>query len=153
MDEPDVPGLPGRKDSTRPEAAQAVDQTRSDASIGRQGHALPQFALDAANRQVARLSAALAGAADTIDELGGGVDPPLPEAFKGFAANASGTLRDLADRAGEQDASQFVRNLQRIAASHPVATAGIGAAIGAVLGLVLVRLGSTRDGEDASLPT
>ncbi len=109
-------------------------------SGGRDRSALPQFAADAANRQIARVSTILSEAANSIDELAG-ESSALPANVSGFASSASGRLRDLAERAAAQDAGKLVDTLQRSAASHPFATAGIGAAIGAVLGLALVRFG------------
>jgi len=107
--------------------------------------ALPQFAIDAANRQVARVSGILNEAADSIDGLAGGEESVLPAPIRGFAASASDMLRDLAERAEAQDAGRLVQSLQRQAAASPMATASIGAAIGALLGLALIRLGPSAD--------
>jgi ElaB/YqjD/DUF883 family membrane-anchored ribosome-binding protein len=102
--------------------------------------ALPQFAADAANRQIARVSTILSDAADSLEELAG-ESSALPANVSWFASAASGRLRDLAERTEAQDAGKLVDSLQRSTARHPFATAGIGAAIGAIGGLALVRLG------------
>lgn len=103
--------------------------------------AVPQFALNAVNAQVGRVSDILSSAADTIDDLLSNNGSALPESAQGFVKNASGKLRELSDRATEEEAGKLLETLQRTAAEHPVATASIGAAIGTALGLALSRLG------------
>lgn len=103
--------------------------------------AVPQFALNAVNAQVGRVSEILSSAADTIDELLSNNGSALPESAQGFVKTASGKLRELSDRATEEEAGKLLETLQRTAADHPVATASIGAAIGTALGLALSRLG------------
>lgn len=101
---------------------------------------IPQSALDAANGQIGRVAQALSGAAESIDEVVADDQVALPEAVKGLAASASGTLRSYADRASAQDAGQAFEGLQRAAAAHPVAAAGVGAAVGAAMGIALAYL-------------
>ncbi|MEP6785936.1 MAG: hypothetical protein ABI898_09375 [Sphingomonadales bacterium] len=103
--------------------------------------AVPKFAVDMVNAQVGRVSEILVAAADTIDDLMKSNGSALPEAAKGLATTTSGKLRDLSERATEEEAGKLLENLQRTAADHPVATASIGAAIGTALGLALSRLG------------
>jgi hypothetical protein len=57
----------------------------------------------------------------------------------------SGKLRELADRATEEEALQLLEGLHRSAARNPAVTAGVGAALGAALGLALARLGPKPD--------
>lgn len=104
------------------------------------GQGLPKFARDAIGAQATRISDILVAAAAAIDELAAS-NTSLPDGAKGFANTASSRLRGLADRATEDEAARLVETLRRTAASHPVATASIGAAIGAALGLALSRLG------------
>jgi hypothetical protein len=100
-----------------------------------------QFAQAAVSAQVGRVSEILNGTADSIDELLGGSNSPLPESAKGYVTSTSGKLRELADRATEEEASKLLRNLQQAASSHPAATMSLGAALGAALGLALAKLG------------
>jgi hypothetical protein len=93
------------------------------------------------NAQVGRVSEILNGTADSIDELLGGRNSPLPDTAKVYVTSTSGKLRALADRVTEEEASKLLRNLQQAAASHPAATMGLGAALGAALGLALAKLG------------
>lgn len=106
--------------------------------------AVPQFALNAVNAQVGRVSDILSSAADTIDELLSSNGSALPESAQGFVKTASGKLRELSDKATEEEAGKLLETLQRTAADHPVATASIGAAIGTALGLALSRLGKAN---------
>jgi hypothetical protein len=131
------------------------DGTTDDVGTARSapgaGSAIPQFAINAANRQVARVSEVLSGAADSIDDLLASEQLPLPDQVRGFATSASETLRKYSDRANPEEAAKLIDTLQSKAASHPVATAGIGAAIGAALGLALARL-SASSNRSASEP-
>lgn len=102
--------------------------------------AIPKFAMNAVNAQVGRVSEILTTAADAIDELGKNSALALPDGAKGFVSSASAKLRDLADRATEEEAGSLIKALQRNAADHPIAAAGIGAAIGTALGIALSRL-------------
>lgn len=113
---------------------------------------VPKFALDAVGAQVGRVSDILSSAADAIDDLLTSNGAALPESAQGFVKNASGKLRELSDKATEEEAGKLLENLQRTAADHPIATAGIGAAIGTALGLALSRLGraSTKPSSAAS---
>lgn len=100
-----------------------------------------RFAQTAVNAQVGRVSEILNGTADSIDDLLGGSNSPLPDSAKGYVTSTSGKLRELADRATEEEASKLLRNLQQAASNHPAATMGLGAALGAALGLALAKLG------------
>jgi ElaB/YqjD/DUF883 family membrane-anchored ribosome-binding protein len=100
-----------------------------------------QFAVKAVDRQFGRLSGALNGVADSIEEFVDRPDSPVDETLKGYAASASEKLRSLAERTGDQDAAEMLGSIRRAAVDHPVATAGIGAAIGAALGFALVAFG------------
>jgi hypothetical protein len=102
-----------------------------------------KFMLNAVNTQVGRVSEILNGTADSIDEILGGKDSPLPDTAKGVATSTSAKLRELAGRANEEEAAKLIKGLQRTAANHPAATAGIGAALGAALGLALAKLSKT----------
>ncbi|UVO52801.1 hypothetical protein [Sphingomonas sp. SUN039] len=104
-----------------------------------------RFALGAVGGQIDRVSSILTGAADSIDEILGGNNSPLPDSAKGVVTTTSGKLRELADRATEEEALQLIEGLQRSAARHPAVTAGVGAALGAALGLALARLGPKPD--------
>lgn len=107
------------------------------------GFQVPKFAMDAIGAQATRVSDILTAAADTIDELN---TASLPDTARNFAGTASSKLRGLADRATEDEAARLVEALQRTAASHPLATASIGAAIGAALGMALSRLSRPAKG-------
>lgn len=133
MDDLDIPAHDDATDTAAPAAA----ETRTAATPSR----VMKMAQTAVGAQVGRVSEILINAADSIDDLLGGSNSPLPEGAKTYVASTSGKLRDLADRATEEEAGKMVEALQRTAASHPAATAGIGAALGAVLGLVLAKLG------------
>jgi hypothetical protein len=100
-----------------------------------------RFALGAVGGQIDRVSSILSGTADSIDEILGGNDSPLPDSVKSIVTTTSGKLRALADRASEEEALQLLEGLQRSASRHPAVTAGVGAALGAALGLALARLG------------
>jgi hypothetical protein len=100
-----------------------------------------RYALGAVGGQIDRVSAILTGTADSIDEILGGTNSPLPDSARGYVTTTSGKLRELADRANEEEALQLIEGLQRSAARHSAVTAGVGAALGAALGLALARLG------------
>jgi len=100
-----------------------------------------QFAFNAVDRQFGRLSGALNGVAESIDEFVDRPDSPIDDTLRGYATSASEKLRSLADRTGEQDAAEMLGSIRRAATKYPVATAGIGAAIGAALGVALVAFG------------
>ena len=110
---------------------------------------VPQFAIDAANVQVARVSGALTQTADTIDQLLLESASALPEPVLGMVRTASGKLRDLADGTGEQDAAVLLGRLEQAAARNVAITVGVGTAIGAALGLAFTRaarVGASRHG-------
>lgn len=112
-----------------------------------------QLAQTAVNAQVGRVSEILNGTADSIDELLGGSNSPLPDSAKGYVTSTSSKLRELAGRATEEEASKLLRNLQQAASSHPAATMGLGAALGAALGLALVKLGGPSQSRASSAKT
>ncbi len=115
--------------------------SRSDAQPGAGRSAFSQFAIVAVDRQTARLSSALTGVAESIETLVDRADPPLDDVFRGYGSAASDRLKTLAARIDDQDAAEMLGNIRRVAVDHPVATVGIGAAVGAVFGLAVVTLG------------
>jgi len=115
--------------------------SRSDAQPGAERSAFSQFAIVAVDRQTTRLSSALTGVAESIEALVDRADPPLDDAFRGYGSAASDRLKNLAARIDDQDAAEMLGNIRRVAVDHPVATVGIGAAMGAVFGLAVVTLG------------
>lgn len=115
--------------------------------------AFAQFAVDAVDRRIGRVTGALTGIADSFDDLIARADPPIAEPFAGYAASASDGLRKLARRAGDQDAAGLIGGIGRAATSHPVATAGIGAAMGAAIGLAVVALGRSADRAQPGIAT
>jgi hypothetical protein len=121
------------------------DSTKSTAERSGIASSVSRYALSAVGGQIDRVSSILTGTADSIDELIGGNDSPLPESVKGVVMTTSGKLRELADRATEEEALQLLEGLHRSAARNPAVTAGVGAALGAALGLALARLGPKPD--------
>lgn len=106
-----------------------------------------QFAIATVDRRIGRVAGGLVGLADSFDDIVRRADPPLAEPFSGYAVSASDGLRSLARRAGEQNAVELIGGIGRAAKNHPVATAGIGAVVGAAIGLAIVALGrSTENG-------
>ena len=103
---------------------------------------VPQFALDAADAKIATWSAAIIDAADTIERLVASESLPVPHGVRDLATTTTAKLRSLGTKSSEQDAAEMVAGLQRTAAAHPAASIGIGAAIGAALATVLVRMGA-----------
>lgn len=103
---------------------------------------VPQFALDAADAQIATWSTAVVDAADTIERLVASESLPVPDAVRDLATSTTQKLRSLGQSASEQQAADLVAGLQRTAAAHPAAAIGVGAAIGAALAGVLIKLGS-----------
>lgn len=102
---------------------------------------LPKFALDAADDQIARVAEILTTAANAIEALLDNKALPLNNTIREFVVSSAGKIRGLADRATEKEAADLMVALQRAAANHPAATAGVGATIGASLGVALVALG------------
>ncbi len=103
---------------------------------------VPQFALDAADARIATWSGAIVDAADTIERLVASESLPVPDTVRELATATTQKLRSLGAQSGEIDAAELVSGLQRRAAAHPAASIGIGAAIGATLATLLVRLGT-----------
>ncbi len=115
--------------------------SRSDVQPGVERSAFSQFAIVAVDRQTARLSSALTGVAESIETLVDRADPPLDDVFRGYGSAASDRLKTLAARIDDQDAAEMLGNIRRVAVDHPVATVGIGAAVGAAFGLAVITLG------------
>lgn len=105
---------------------------------------VPQFALNAADAKIATWSGAIVDAANAIEQLVGAESLPVPDAVRDLATTTTRRLRDLGTQAGEQEAREIVLGLQRTAAAHPAAAIGAGAAIGAALAALLVRLGTSE---------
>ena len=103
---------------------------------------VPQFALDAADAKIATWSGAVIDAADTIERLLSSESLPVPDAARDLAKTTTQKLRSLGTTASEQQAAEVVAGLQRTAAAHPAASIGVGAAVGAALAALLVRLGT-----------
>jgi ElaB/YqjD/DUF883 family membrane-anchored ribosome-binding protein len=112
-----------------------------------------QLARTAASGSIDRVSGILTGAADSIDEILGRSDLPLPESAKSAVSSTSNKLRAIADRATVEEAEKLLENLQKTAAYHPAATAGIGAAIGAALGIALAKLGDSNGSKSGARKT
>jgi ElaB/YqjD/DUF883 family membrane-anchored ribosome-binding protein len=130
-------------DANSPEGgAAAVPAVRTSANTGSATRLIPQFAIDAADQQVTRVSSALDEAADAIDRLVADNGAALPEPISEMVRAASEKLRGAAATAGQQDAEVILNKVQQLAARNPATTIGIGAALGAALGLVITRLGS-----------
>jgi hypothetical protein len=123
---------------TKPRPGSSARTTKSP----RMASSVSRYALGAMGDQIDRVSSILTGTADSIDEIVSSTTSPLPDLVKGVVKSTSGKLRELADRANEEEALQLLEGLQRNAARHPAVTAGLGAALGAALGLALARLGS-----------
>jgi ElaB/YqjD/DUF883 family membrane-anchored ribosome-binding protein len=115
--------------------------SRSDVQPGAERSAFSQFAIVAVDRQTARLSSALTGVAESIETLVDRADPPLDDVFRGYGSAASDRLKTLAARIDDQNAAEMLGNIRRAAVDHPVATVGIGAAVGAAFGLAVITLG------------
>jgi ElaB/YqjD/DUF883 family membrane-anchored ribosome-binding protein len=103
---------------------------------------VPQFALDAADAKIATWSGVVIDAADTIERLLSSESLPIPDAARDLAKTTTQKLRSLGTTASEQQAADVVAGLQRTAAAHPAASIGVGAAVGAALAALLVRLGT-----------
>lgn len=114
---------------------------------------VPSFALDAADAKIATWSGAIIDAADTIEKLIGAESLPIPETVRELATSTTQKLRSLGTTAGEQQAAELVASLQRSAAAHPAASIGVGAAVGAALATLLVRLGKVNDVSPATAGT
>ena len=111
--------------------------------------AFPQFALDAADRQIEKVGSSLTGAADAIDEAFERGSLPGGDALQRYAGSAARRLRDLGERAGGLDADALVAEAQRAAAARPALAIAIGAAAGALLATVFVRM-APRAGQAGS---
>ena len=119
----------------------ASAQTRSSAPRT----IVPQFALDAADAKIASVSAAIVDAADTIERLVASESLPVPDGVRELATSTTQKLRTFGTRSGDYEAAELVGGLQRTAAAHPAASIGLGAAVGATLAALLVKLGSSSD--------
>src|ERR1700712_4569591 len=108
---------------------------------------VPQAALDAADAKIATWSGLVIDAADTIERLLSSESLPVPDAARDLAKSTTQKLRSLGTAASEQQAADLVAGLQRTAAAHPAASIGVGAAVGAALAALLVRLGNPGSSE------
>jgi ElaB/YqjD/DUF883 family membrane-anchored ribosome-binding protein len=108
---------------------------------------VPQSALDAADAKIASWSGLVIDAADTIERLIGSESLPVPDAARELAKNTTQKLRSLGTAASEQQAADLVAGLQKTAAAHPAASIGVGAAVGAALAALLVRLSASEASE------
>jgi ElaB/YqjD/DUF883 family membrane-anchored ribosome-binding protein len=111
------------------------------------GSFVPQAALDAADAKIATWSGVVIDAADTIERLLNSESLPVPEAARDLVRSTTQHLRSLGTAASEQQAADLVAGLQRTAAANPAASIGVGAAVGAALAVLLVRLGSSGSSE------
>ena len=104
---------------------------------------VPGFAIDAANAKIESWSGAIVEAAEAIERLVSSESLPVPDGIRDLATSTTQKLRDFGTRSGDYDAADLVAGLQRKAAAHPAAAIGVGAAIGATLATLLVRVGSS----------
>lgn len=131
----DTPG----EATTEPRAAEAKARERTF---------VPQFALDAADAKIATWSTALVDTADTIDRLISAESLPVPDGVRELASTTTQKLRGFGEQSGEYEASELVASLQRTASAHPAASIGVGAAVGAALAALVVRLGSQANKDE-----
>lgn len=113
-----------------------------EASVKSSSSFVPQGLLDAADAKIATWSVAVIDAADTVERLMSSESLPIPDGVRDLVTSTSQKLRNFGSAASEREAADLVADLQRKAASHPAASIGIGAAVGAALATLLVRLGS-----------
>lgn len=113
-----------------------------EASVKSSNSFVPQGLLDAADAKIATWSSAVIDAADTVERLVSSESLPIPDGVRDLVTSTSQKLRNFGSAASEREAADLVADLQRKAASHPAASIGIGAAVGAALATLLVRLGS-----------
>ncbi|MBY8820860.1 hypothetical protein [Sphingomonas colocasiae] len=105
-----------------------------------------QFAVEAVDRRIGRVSSGLTGLADSLDDIVRRTDPPFAEPFAGYAASATDGLRKLARHAGDRNADELIGGIGRTVGRHPLLTAGVGAALGAAVGIAVVALGRSGVG-------
>jgi hypothetical protein len=117
----------------------ATTPDSNTAQSGTAQSAFPQFAVDAANRQIGKVGDALTGAADSIDTMFDRQELPFGDQLQGYAADGAAKLRRWGAQAGEQDAGALMTDLQRTAAARPVLAVAIGAGLGVALALFLVQ--------------
>jgi hypothetical protein len=122
---------------------EAASSTKPPATL------LPKSALNAADDQIARVAEILTTAANGIEALLDNKALPLNNTIREFVVSSAGKIRDLANRATEKEAADLMVALQRAAANNPAATAGVGATIGASLGVALVALGVRNSEADS----
>src|ERR1044072_4582513 len=111
----------------RPDEGEVVDAERAGAQDGgtdalsSSGPRIlaPQFALDAADGQIARIAAALNTVADKFEGLLNNKAVPLGDSAKEYVRSTADKIRRLGDRAGEQEAADILLAAQRAAAEHP----------------------------------
>lgn len=141
----------------RPDEGQVVIADEADTRAGKAGGValsrpktlIPQFALDAADGQIARIAGALNTVADTFEGLLDNKAVPLGDSAKEYVRSTADKIRGLGDRAGEQDAADILLAAQRAASDHPAVSAGLGAVIGASIGLALAALGARNSVSEA----
>lgn len=121
----------------------AATASSSENAPSAEASILPAFALEAADAKIATWSSAIVDAADTIEGLVASESLPVPDAVRDLATSTTQKLRQVGTTAGEQEAAELVASVQRTAAAHPAAAIGVGAAIGAALAALLVRLGKS----------
>lgn len=129
----------------------SAQSTSEGTGGGTQRTIVPQFALDAADARIATWSAAIVDAADTIERLVASESLPVPDGVRDLATSTTKKLRNFGTQSGDYDAAELVGGLQRTAAAHPAASIGLGAAVGATLAALLVKLGSSGNA-DRSTP-
>jgi hypothetical protein len=103
------------------------------------GSAIPRIVFDAADRQLAKAGGVLTGFADSIDSLFEQRAIPFGETFNAVAASTASRFRQLSEVVSSQNSERLIGDVQRRAATRPVAALAVGAALGAVLALAFVR--------------
>lgn len=132
---------------SEPSEATAPQTPEAEVSQSTPQSALSRLAIRASAEPVQRVSGALHGAADALDELAENGPLGQNETLRDYAASASTKLRDVAELAAPEEAGRIMTALEDRARQHPVAATTIGAAIGAACGIALSRLGNARDTE------
>lgn len=118
------------------------ERARSNAATERPSTVVPKFALDAADAKIAEWSGMVMDTADAIDRLLASESLPVPDSVRELAGSTTQKLRSLGSQSGEHQTADLVIGLQRAASAHPAASIGVGAAIGAALAALVVKLGS-----------
>lgn len=79
-----------------------------------------------------QLAGTLSSLASTVQEIAEKADPDTRELIEKYATRASEWIEGFADRVREKDGADLLANVGRLAKQHPVAVAGLSAAIAAV---------------------